>query len=449
MKINKGFGFLFEMGCGKTLTAIATAGVAWERGYIKRLLIIAPASVCAVWPKEFEDYAAYHYEVRLMMGDKKKRLKALEELTRSKRKALAVAVINYESAWRDGILEAILSWDPDMVICDESQRIKTHDAQQSKGIHKIGDKARYKLILSGTPVQNNAIDLYSQYRFMDPEIFGTNFYKFRARYAVMGGFNQKQIIGYRNMEELIQKEYSAAYRVTKEDALDLPEQSFINRYLPLDLKDYKLYRQIMKESYAEIEGEEHVTASTVLTRILRLQQLAGGFLKTDEAEEVRQVNTAKLDALRDILQDYVQEDGRKLVIFARFVAEIHAIEELCRSMGIKYSCIYGAIPKEERGAVVADFQNNPETMVFIGQIDSAGTGITLTAASTCVYYSLTYNYATYTQSLARIHRIGQRNACTYIHLIAAGTVDEAILKALEAKEDLARTVVDSWRMFFE
>ena len=172
-EIHKGFGFLFEMGCGKTLTAIATAGAAYQAGKVNKVLIVAPTSVCSVWPKEFEEYADFKANVKVMLGDKRHRLKALSDLDAFPFKALKVAVINYESTWRDGIFDALLEWDADMIICDESQRIKTHDAEQSKAMHKLGDQARYKLILSGTPVQNNAIDLYSQYRFLDPTIFGT------------------------------------------------------------------------------------------------------------------------------------------------------------------------------------------------------------------------------------------------------------------------------------
>ena len=162
---SKGFGFLFEMGCGKTLTAIATIGTAYKLGNIEKVLIISPTSVCSVWPKEFEDYADFKSVVKVLLGDKNKRLKALSDLENFPFKALKVAVINYESTWREDIFEALYTWNADMIICDESQRIKTHDAEQSKAIHKLGDQARYKLILSGTPVQNNAIDLYSQYRF--------------------------------------------------------------------------------------------------------------------------------------------------------------------------------------------------------------------------------------------------------------------------------------------
>ena len=229
----KGFGLLFEMGCGKTLTAIAIAGAAYEKGEIEKVLVVAPTSVCSVWPKEFSDYANFKYKVNVLLGDKKKRLQELEALKNFPFKALKVAVINYESTWREGLFEALIDWKPDLVIADESQRIKTHDAEQSKAMHQIGDVAKYNLILSGTPVQNDAIDLFSQYRFLDPTIFGWNYYAFRNRYAIMGGFNRKQIVGYKDLDQLIQKEHSIAYRVTKDEALDLPEQTFLTRYIQL------------------------------------------------------------------------------------------------------------------------------------------------------------------------------------------------------------------------
>lgn len=448
----KGFGFLFEMGCGKTLTAIATIGAGYQMGKVRRILIIAPTSVCAVWPKEFADYAAFPYTIRTLLGSKAQRLKELHDLERFPYQHLKVAVINYESTWRDEIFEALQDYDADLIICDESQRIKTHDAAQSKAIHQLGDRARYKLILSGTPVQNEAVDIFSQYRFLDPSIFGDNFYAFRGRYCVMGGFNRKQIVQYRDLDTLIQKEHSIAYRVTKDEALDLPEQTFENRYITLDKKERNLYDRLRRDGFAELDNSGTITATTVLTKLLRLQQFTGGFLVEDDATRPQLVSRGKLDALADILHDYVVEGKKKLVIFARFLPEIHEIEALCQKIlgpsGMKAVAIYGDIKKEDRGAIVQQFQADPATMAFVGQIDTAGTGITLTAADTCVYYSVNFNYATYSQSLSRIHRIGQQNRCTYIHLVAEKTVDETILQALAKKEDLAKTVVDNWRQFF-
>lgn len=449
--VNKGFGLLFEMGCGKTLTAIAIAGAGYQIGKVERLLIVAPTSVVAVWPKELQEYAKFKYTCKTLLGEKKQRLKQIDDLIKFPFKALKVAVINYESTWRPEILEKLKEFDADMVIADESQRIKTYDAAQSKAMHELGDQARYKLILSGTPVQTAAIDIWSQYRFLDKTVFGDNFFKFRGRYAIMGGYGNKKIVGYKDLEGLIKKEHSIAFRVTKDEALDLPEQTFETRKIQFNQKEKNLYERIKKDSYAELDGGGHITATTVLTRLLRLQQLAGGFLVQDDAQKPQLVSRAKLDALADIIEDYVIGSGKKLVIFARFIAEVKAIMELAGKVlpkELKQVAIYGDIKKEDRGGIVKQFQEDPNTVLFIGQIDTAGTGITLTAADTCVYYSKNFNYATYSQSLSRIHRIGQRNCCTYIDLEIEGTIDELISKALSRKEDMAKTVVDNWRDFF-
>lgn len=440
-----GFGELFEMGCGKTLTTIAVAGALYNLGKIDRVLVVAPTSVCSVWPHDLNQFATFPWEARVLLGDKKKRLKALNELESWPFKALRIAVINYESTHRDGIFEALAAYKPDLIVCDESQRIKNPSAAQSKALHKLGDAAPFRMILSGTPVQNNAVDLYSQYRFLDPAVYGANFYAFKNRYCIMGGYGQHQIVGYRNMDELVEKEHSVAYRVTKEECLDLPQQTFINRYVQFTDAEQAIYEQLRKSSFLELETGENVTATTILTMYLRLMQLTGGFLTADESTRPKQVNTAKLDALADIVDDYVVDAGKKLVIFARFRAEIAAIENLLRLRKIQCGSIYGDVPMEERGKIVEDFQTNPDTKVFVAQIQTAGLGITLHAASTAVFYSYDYNYANYAQALARIHRIGQRLPVTYIHLVVDGSIDEKILAALENKEDMAKTVVDSWR----
>lgn len=440
-----GFGELFEMGCGKTLTTIAVAGALYNLGKIGRVLVVAPTSVCSVWPHDLNQFATFPWEARVLLGDKKKRLKALNELENWPFKALRIAVINYESTHREGIFEALAAYKPDLIVCDESQRIKNPSAAQSKALHKLGDAAPFRMILSGTPVQNNAVDLYSQYRFLDPAVYGANFYAFKNRYCIMGGYGQHQIVGYRNMDELVEKEHSVAYRVTKEECLDLPQQTFINRYVQFTDAEQAIYEQLRKSSFLELETGENVTATTILTMYLRLMQLTGGFLTADESTRPKQVNTAKLDALADIVDDYVVDAGKKLVIFARFRAEIAAIENLLRLRKIQYGSIYGDVPMEERGKIVDDFQTNPDTKVFVAQIQTAGLGITLHAASTAVFYSYDYNYANYAQALARIHRIGQRLPVTYIHLVVDGSIDEKILAALENKEDMAKTVVDSWR----
>lgn len=449
-KPSAGFGLLFEMGCGKTLTAIAIMGALYCQHKITRVLVVAPSSVCSVWPHDLAAFAAFPYEVRVLLGEKKQRLEALHSLTDYPNTAnrLLVAVINYEATHREGIFEALDGYAADLIVCDESQRIKNPRAAQSRAVQMLGDRAACRLILSGTPVQNGAIDLYSQYRFLDPGVFGANFYAFRNRYCQMGGYGGHEVVGFQHMDELTRKEHSIALRVTKAECLDLPGQTFVRRYVQLEPAARRLYTQIARASCAELENGEHVTASIVLTKLLRLMQLTGGFVQADGGDRPQQSGSAKLDALADILEDYVQEAGQKLVVFARFRSEIAAICQLLEQRGIRYGRIDGEVPMDQRGAIVETFQQDSSVKAFVAQTQTAGLGITLHAASAAVFYSLDFNYANYAQALARIHRIGQAQPVTYIHLLAERTVDEQVLDALERKEDLARTIVDGWKNYF-
>lgn len=424
-------------------------GALHGHGAIHRALIIAPVTVCAGWPDEIDKFAAFPHEMALLLGAKGKRIDALQALEAHDNdtgRPVEIAIINYESTFREDMFDALKAFKPDIVIADESQRIKNHSASQSKAVQALGDLAKYRLILSGTPVQNNAVDLYSQYRFLDPAVFGSNFYAFRNRYCVMGGFNKYQIVGYKNMDEMVRKEHSIAYRVTKEECLDLPPETSVNRWVDFEPKERKVYEDLRRASIAELENGDRITATTVLTKILRLQQLTGGFMVPDDAATPVQANREKLLALQDIIEDYVVDGGKKLVIFARFRAEIHAIMELLKENKVPAAVIDGDVPMDARGDLVRDFQQaDGTTQVMVCQIQAAGLGITLHAASTAVIYSLDYNYANYAQCLARIHRIGQQSPVTYIHLLVRDSIDTKVMAALSKKADLAASIVDNWR----
>lgn len=443
-----GYGLLYEMGCGKTLTAIAVVGSLYQMGLLKRVLIIAPASVCSVWPREFAQFADFPVECLLLTGSTARRRAELEKFASSQTEALQVAVINYEGAWRipDVSLKAnaMRKYRPELVICDESHRIKKPTAKQSKYIHILGDEAQFRMILTGTPVQNNPLDFFSQYRFLNKNVFGTSFMRFRARYAVMGGYavhgKPVQVIGYRNLDELTAKAYSCASRVTKADCLDLPPQTFETRYVDMSPAGMKLYKEMKRESITWL-GENAVTAANVLSRLLILQRLTGGYIRADDEAAAQQVDTSKLDALEDIVMD-LQDAGEKCVIFVRFLDELCAIVDMLNRHSIRHSAIFGAVAQAERGDLVEAFQTDPEVTVFVAQVDTAGLGITLTAARVAIFYSPTWNYASYQQALARTHRIGQRSECHYIHLICPGTVDEDVMAALANKKNLADAVVD-------
>lgn len=434
---------LMDMGLGKSLTSIALIGHAYKKRLVSKVLIVCPTSIINVWISEFKKFADYDYSIEALTGTLMSKRKDKLQLLYHK-DGVKVAVVNYEATWR---MEAELNrFKPDMVICDESQKIKNHTASQSKTMHRIGLKARYKMILTGTPVQSNALDVFSQWKFLDPRIFGISFYAFRNRYCVMGGYYNHQIMHFKNMDELTEKAHSIAYRITKEEALDLPEQIFLNRYVTLENNARIIYETVKKQSYVELMSSE-ITATNVLTKLLRLAQIAGGHVKDDEGKS-QNISKAKINELKEIFEDVIVTNNKKLVVFARFISEIESIKTLAEEMLIHYSYITGSVPTKVRGEAVNDFQNKEEIKLFIAQIQTAGLGITLTAADTAVFYSLDFNYANYSQAVARIHRIGQRNTCTYINLIAEDTIDTKILNTLEMKEDIAKNIVDNWKEYF-
>lgn len=455
-----GYAYLMEMGTGKSLTAVATAGELFLEGKVRRLLVVAPLAVVPVWPSEFSDFAGFPYHVETLEGDKKKRLKALQRLIDDREEGLKVAVINYESSWR--LKKELMDWWPDMVICDESQRIKEPTSAQSKGLHEIGAQANYRLILTGTPVTNSPLDFFSQYKFLNQSIFGPSWYAFKARYAVEGqgvnhttGKTYNQVIGYRNLAELTEKAHAVAFRVTKKQALDLPEEVDQRLYCELEPEARKIYEQLKRDAIAELEGLPAVTASHIIVRMLRLSQICGGYVKTDtdgyeddpNAGKLVRISKAKWELLQDTLKDVLEVPGKKVVIFARFTAEIRDIVGLCQTLygPDSYRLIDGSVPSSERGPAVEAFQKDPAVRIFVAQIQTAGLGITLTAADTAIFFSYDFSYANYEQAKARIHRIGQRHVTNYIHLIARDTIDEEVLAALQHKKDVSRICVDEWR----
>lgn len=411
-----------------------------NNGKIKRMLIVCPKSIVGVWESEYEKFADYEHSLAILEGDTTKKT---ERLKRMKGEGLQIAVVNYESCWR--LESEIAKWKPDMIVCDESSKIKNPQAKQSKALHRLGKLTQYNMILTGTPITNNPLDFYSQYRFLDESIFGASFYSFRARYAIIGGYGNHQIIGYRNMAELVEKAHSVAFRVRLEEAVDLPPYIDETRLVTLEPKAKAIYDAIDKESYAElITGE--VTTRNVLTRLLRLSQCTGGFIRPDTDDTVQMISKAKLDALEDIL-DECEEQNKKAVVFVRFIPEIEAIERLLRSRKTTYSIIHGGIT--DRAEQVERFQTDPNCKVFVGQLQTTGMGLTLTAASVAIYYSLDYSYANYQQSRARIHRIGQTKKTLYIHIVAKNTVDGKIMEALRQKGDIAKLLVDEWQKLKE
>ena len=425
-----------DMGTGKTITTIAVAGTLFQTGHIKRLLVVAPKSIVNVWQQEFEKFAAFPYTLAVLDGDGGKKADTIRHMGSA---GLAVIVVNYESCWR---LETdIARWRPDMIVCDESSKIKNPQAKCSKALHRLGKNSEYNLILTGTPITNSPLDFFSQYKFLDESIFGSSFYGFRGKYAILGGYQNHQIVGYKKLAELVQKAHSVAYRIRIDEAVELPE--FIDEIRPvvLEKKAQQVYDGIDKDSFAELMSGE-VTARNVLTRLLRLSQCTGGFIRDDNNGIVQEISRAKLEALEDIV-DGCMEEGKKVVVFARFVPEIDSIAKMLEKKNIGYSLIKGDVT--DRAEQVQQFQTDPNIKVFIGQLQTTGMGLTLTAGTVAVYYSLDFSYANYEQSRARIRRIGQTKRGVYIHLVCKDTIDEKVMAALKQKADVSKLLVDDYK----
>lgn len=433
---SKGVAILADMGTGKTITTIAIAGTLSKMYKIRRMLVVCPKSITCVWQQEFDKFADFPYTIVVPDGTSEKKADTIRYMIGED---LQVVVVNYESCWR---LEAELyRWRPDMIVCDESSKIKNPQAKCSKALHRLGKISSYNMILTGTPITNSPLDFFSQYKFLDESIFGYSFYAFRNQYAIIGGYQNHQIVGYKNLDQLVKKAHSIAFRVRLEDAVELPE--FVEEVRPVELEKQarQIYNGIDKDSFAELMNGE-VTTRNVLTRILRLSQCTGGFVRNDTGDYVQQVSNAKLEALEDII-DSALEEGRKVVVFARFVPEIDAIKQLLQKKNIGFALIKGDV--KDRAEQVDRFQNDETTKVFVGQLQTTGMGLTLTAGSVCVYYSLDFSYANYEQSMARVRRIGQTKRGVYIHLVAKGTIDEQVMSALKHKGDVAKILVDDYK----
>ena len=321
MQKSKGCAFLMDMGTGKTITTIAVAGTLFRKWKITKMLVVAPKSIVNVWQQEFEKFAAFHYQLVVLDGTGTQKADAIRNMIGT---GLQVIVVNYESCWR---LESELTrWQPELIVCDESSKIKNPQAKCSKALHRLGKLSHYNMILTGTPITNSPLDFFSQYKFLDESVFGSSFYAFRSYYAIMGGYQNHQVIGYRHLPELVEKAHSIAFRIRIDEAVELPE--FVDEIRPIRLEKQaqKIYDGIDKESFAELVNGE-VTTRNVLTRLLRLSQVTGGFVRNDDGDAAQQISSAKLEALEDIV-DSCMDAGNKVVVFARFVPEIDAIARM-------------------------------------------------------------------------------------------------------------------------
>jgi len=347
----------------------------------------------------------------------------------------------------------------DMCILDESSRIKHATSKRSKICWKLGQTCLYRNILTGTPITQDLQDIFSQYRFLDQRIFGPYSTAFRGMYLILGGWENRQVIGYRNVGDAIQKIYALSIRFTADRCLDLPPKVYEVRHVRMDEDTSKRYRQLEKECVAEFGGAQ-VTAPMVMTKIMKLSQITGGFVYEQGADGSRvathrMAKIPKIEVLREVLEE---NPGRKVIIWCRFMEELSLIQEVLREDKLKYVVVSGKVDVrgkakkgeecrcgECRGCLVRQFQTDPDTHVFLGQVSTAGLGITLTAASLVIYYSNTYSLEDRLQSEDRCHRIGQTKSVTYVDILAetyngGKTIDHDTLEILRGKGRFANEI---------
>ena len=443
------YAYFMEMGTGKTKVLIDNASMLYDKGKIDSLLIIAPKGVVGTWyNQELPTHLPNHIEnvtVLWQANITKKQQEKLETLFEIET-AFHILIMNVEAlSTSKGVDFAtkFLNSHRTMVAIDESTTIKNPKAKRTKNIMQLANLARYRRVMTGSPVTKNPLDLFTQCYFLDPYLLGhESYYSFRTRYAIMKTANiagrQIQLVsGFKNLGELSDKLKPFSYRVLKEDCLDLPDKIYMKRNINLTPEQLKVYNQMKKEALATLNGKITSTVNA-LTQLMRLQQITCGHFTADDGS-TQSIKNNRITELMDVLEEI---EG-KAIIWAHYQYDItNIIKEVVKVHGpgsiVDY---YGLTPQDERQGNIKKFQNDPKCRFIVGTPATGGYGITLTAANTVIYYSNGYDLEKRLQSEDRAHRIGQKKSVTYVDLICDETVDEKIVKSLRKKINIASEVL--------
>ena len=443
------YAYFMEMGTGKTKVLIDNLAMLYDKGKVDGALIIAPKGVIGTWyNQEIPTHLPDHIESVSVLWQAlitKKQKESLDCLFETEEK-LHILIMNVEALSTPKgtqFASKFLSCHRAMVAIDESTTIKNSSAKRTKNILSLAKSAKYRRIMTGSPVTKNPLDLYSQCEFLDPWLLNfQSFYAFRNRYAEMKTINARgrsiQVVNYfKNIGELSDKLKGFSYRVLKEDCLDLPDKIYVKRNISLTAEQLKLYDQMKKTALAMLNGKVTSTV-TVLTQLMRLHQITCGHFTADDGS-TQLIKNNRVNELMNVLEEI---EG-KAIIWANYQKDItNIIEIIIKEYGpgsvVDY---YGLTPQDERQGNIKKFQDDPECRFLIGTPQTGGYGITLTAASNVIYYSNGYDLEKRLQSEDRAHRIGQKKAVTYVDLITEDTVDEKIVKALRKKINIASEVL--------
>jgi len=441
----RNFALLMEQGTGKTKVALDTAAYLYLNGKIDTLVVIAPNGVHRAWVnKEIPIHMACKHKATFYSAQMKKdQQEKFDEVLKYK-DGLRIFSFNVEaftSLVAQKAMMKVLKNNKVMMVVDESSKIKTPGAKRTKLITFFGRSAVCRRILTGTPVTKGPEDLFAQFKFLNPDILGfTAFYKFRARYCIMGGFENRQIIAYQNTEELTENVEKSSYRVLKKDCLDLPDKIYQRHYVSMSKAQEKLYNEIKRDFITELNGNE-IQAPEAITRLLRLQQILCGWFPTEHSIEPIDKINLRLKGLEEVLSNITG----KVIIWARFRADLKAIEGLLGSQAVSY---HGGVSDDDREEAVNRFQNDDKVRYFISNPQAGGTGLTLTAAEYAIYYSNSFDLEQRLQSEDRCHRIGTTGNVTYIDIECQKSIDTKIIKALRDKKNLADIITKDPKSLF-
>jgi len=444
------FAYFMEMGTGKSKVLIDNVSMLYDKGKINGFLLVAPKGVYKNWfDSEIPTHMVDHVDKKMVLWQAnitKSQQQKLDTLFEPG-EDLHILIMNVDAfSTSKGVEFAakFLRCHRTMMAIDESTTIKNPDAKRSKHICSLGRYAKYKRILTGSPVTKSPLDLYKQCEFLGEGLLDfTSYYAFRTRYAILktmnfGSHSAKVPVGYKNLQELSDKIAVFSDRVLKEDCLDLPDYTYQKRIIQLSKEQQKIYDQMKNVALAQMDGKL-MTTSTALVQLMRLQQITCGHFKADDGT-LKIIKNERVNALMDILEEV---EG-KAIIWAHWR---HDIDSIVKAIEKEYDpgsvmTYYGSTSTEDRAKAIKAIQDpNSKVRFLVGTPQTGGYGITLTEANVMIYYSNGYDLEKRTQSEARINRIGQKRKMTYIDIICEKTVDERIVKALRKKINIASEVM--------
>jgi SNF2 family DNA or RNA helicase len=441
------FAYFMEMGTGKSKVLIDNIAMLYNAGKINAALIIAPKGVYKNWfDSEIPNHMPDYVEKKIGLWKTDPNAKDLKPLF-STGAELHILIMNVEAfSTKKGVdfAKKFLSCHKTIIGVDESTTIKNPMAKRTRAIIELGLKCKFKRILTGSPVTKSPLDLFSQCYFLSPFLLGhESFYTFKTRYAItkqvnVSGRMIQLVVGYRNLPELSEKVKPFSYRVLKDDCLDLPKKTYMKRIVQLTDEQKRLYKTMKEKAIAFLNGKM-VSTAAVITQLMRLHQITCGHFKSDDGD-VQDVKSNRLNELMDVLEEV---EG-KAVIWAHYRYDIEKIVEAITKQYGENSVVtyYGDTSTEDRQLAIKKIQDpNSPVRFIVGTPQTGGYGITLTGASTMIYYSNGYDLEKRQQSEARIDRIGQEKPMTYIDIIAEGTVDDKIVQSLRKKVNIATEIM--------